>query len=297
VEKGDEVIESHAQRKQGLTRDTQNDRCEDADDAPRPQHRHAADAHPQYYKEDRGGDGEEPGANAAQQSNGVVAHRGPDDGPQEPHPVLDDAELGTAHTLLVRYGDLGQAHALVDGSCAHHRREIEAVGQGVKSLQGFTPEDAHPAGRVDHALAAQHRHQIRPQKVTHTADEWHLALRPRAPRADDEIGIRQRHAAEIGEVLRGIGAVGIEEGQQVATRSVEPRLERSAIPAVGRVPDEAHARAGAGNLRGPIGGAVVHHDQFQVSDPRFDAILPFSIVANLTVSNWASEVCTVRFAN
>src|SRR5207248_6521017 len=92
-------------------------------------------------------------------------------------------------------------------------------------------------------------------------------------RADGDVGLAGKHRLEDrSELPRVVLAVAVEahgEIEVVLERVAEAGLDGSADPEVEREPD--HLRpSGAGDLRGPVGGAVVDHDDLEARVERTD---------------------------
>ncbi len=202
----------------------------------------------------------------AQQPHRVIHGCRAQNAEEEAETVAHDAQLALAGALFVLDGHFDHLDVFVQGACAHHRREVEAVGQRVELFQHLALEDALAAGAVGDAHIADHADERGKQEVTDPARQRHFAFRARHTRADHQIGAMGDERLEhSGEVFRRIGAVGVHEGQVVAFGVAEACLERASIVAVDFVLDEDNApiQIATHDLGSAVFGAVVHHDDLQ----------------------------------
>ncbi len=95
----------------------------------------------------------------------------------------------------------------MDGACAHHRGQVQPVGQRIEVLENFAFEHPHPAGAVGHFLASYQCEQIGKKEIAHPARHRHLTIGACHARANDQIAAIHRFLAQLGEVLRRVGAV------------------------------------------------------------------------------------------
>jgi len=134
-------------------------------------------------------------------------------------------------------------------------------------------------------MVADRADQASEDGVAQAAHTRHLAVGAGHARADDQLGAVQRRLAQRRQMLGRIGAVGVEEGEQVARGLVEAGLERCAVAVVGLVAHQAHVGVALDQLGGAVAAAVVHHQHLEAGDAR---LLQRHVHAEHTVEDGAN---------
>ena len=92
-------------------------------------------------------------ADDAQWTYWIVVQRGPDNRLCEAHAVVNDTQFGPADAFAVGNRHLDHVQALMQGTRAHHGRQVQTVRERIKARQDRFLEHAHTAGRVSDVLA------------------------------------------------------------------------------------------------------------------------------------------------
>ncbi len=135
---------------------------------------------------------------------------------------------------------------------------MEPVGQGIEVFEAGAPQHAHPARGVAHRALRERAEQEREQEVARAAQRRHAALGAH-PRAQRDVGAAVlERPAQVREEARVAGAVGVQEGQQLAARVREAALDGGAVAAVAVEGEDRHLREAERDLLGAVGRAVAH---------------------------------------